>query len=71
MVKKMTEYLCPACGDTEEVEITDTEIDDSSLSCKCSCAKCGAMWQEYFELRYNGYANKGIDYKANGKEMFP
>ncbi len=71
MVKKMTEYLCPSCGDTEDIEVIDTEIDDNSLSCKCYCGKCGEAWHEYFELRYCGYAYKGVDYDTNGKEMFP
>ena len=69
-MKKTAEYLCPECGEDIDIETVDTEIDESSLSCKMYCTKCGATWYEYFELRYNGYAYKDIDYEANGEEMF-
>lgn len=70
MFEKTTEYICPECGANEDIETVDTEFDEASLSCKCVCDKCGATWHEYFELRYNGYAYKGVDYTADGKEMF-
>ena len=70
MAKKTTAYLCPECGEDIDIETTDTEIDESSLSCKMYCAVCGASWHEYFELRYDGYAYKGVDYEADGEEMF-
>ena len=69
MVKKTTEYLCPECGEDVDIETTDTEIDETSLSCKMYCGKCGANWHEYYELRYNGYAYKGVDYDADGEEI--
>ena len=68
---KTTAYLCPECGEDIDLDTTDTEFDDSSLSCKMYCEKCGATWREYFELHYTGYAYKGIDYEADGKEMYP
>ena len=72
--EKMTKtiaYLCPECGESTNIEIIDTELDDNSLSCQMYCPKCDAAWHEYFELRYKGYAYRSIDYKANGEEMFP
>ena len=69
-MKKIEPYICPECGADMDIQTTDTEIDDTSLSCKMYCEHCGASWHEYFELRYNGYAYKGIDYEANGEEMF-
>lgn len=74
MDKKMAktmEWVCPECNDDTDLETIDTEFDDSSLSCKINCGKCGATWHEYFDLRYAGYAYKGVDYEADGKEMFP
>lgn len=70
MIKKTTKYLCPKCGEDVDLETIDTEFDDDSLSQRLCCEKCGAEWHEYFELRYKGYAYKGVDYEADGKEMF-
>lgn len=64
---KTTEYLCPECNEGVDLEIIDTEFDEDSLSCKICCSTCGATWHEYFELHYNGYAYKGIDYNADGE----
>lgn len=70
-MKKTTEYLCPECGEDIDIETVDTEIDESSLSCAMYCTKCGATWHEHFDLRYSGYAYKGIDYEADGEEVRP
>ena len=64
---KTTEYLCPECGEDVDIETVDTEIDECSLSLKMYCTTCGASWHEYFDLRYDGYSYKGIDYEVNGE----
>ena len=33
------------------------------------CHECGAVWDEYHELTYRGYAHKGVDYDENGNIM--
>lgn len=70
-IKKRTPYLCPECGEADDIDIIDHEFDDTSMRAECVCAKCDATWSEYFDLRYNGYAYKGVDYEADGREMFP
>ena len=70
-MKKNEPYICPECGADMDIQTIDTEIDDTSLGCTMYCEKCGATWREYYELRYNGYAYKGIDYEADGEEMYP
>lgn len=69
-MKKIEPYICPECSADMDIQTVDTEIDENSLSCKMYCEKCGATWHEYYELRYNGYAYKGVDYEADGEEMF-
>lgn len=68
---KNTAYLCPECGEEIDLEIIDTEFDDSALSCKMSCATCGAVWYECFALHYGGYTYRGASYDADGKRITP
>lgn len=70
-IKKRTPYLCPKCGEAEDIEIIDDEYDDTSMRIECICEKCNAAWSEYFALEYTGYAHKGIDYNADGTKMYP
>ena len=70
-IKKLTPYLCPECGDTEDVDNDDFEFDCEELRVDCVCHKCDAVWSEYFLLKWAGYAHKGIDYCSDGTNMFP
>ena len=68
---KTTSYLCPECGETDDIDIIDHEFDDTSMRTDCICTKCDTAWSEYFTLAYAGYAHKGIDYNPDGTEMYP
>ena len=66
---KTREYECPKCSEDIDLETIDTEFDDSLLSLKLRCFKCGATWHEYFKLHYDGYSYKGEYYDADGSEV--
>ena len=68
MEKKTTPYVCPVCKG-EDCECTDYEWDSESLRQQYVCHDCEAVWDEYHELIYRGYAHKGVDYDENGEEM--
>ena len=65
---KKEEYVCPNCKG-ENNECTDYEWDSESIRQEYVCHDCGAVWNEYHELTYRGYAFKGVDYDENGNEM--
>jgi hypothetical protein len=47
----------------------DYEIDIDCLSMKYYCVDCGESWHEYAKLTYDGYAQNGVIYDANGEEV--
>ena len=66
---KNEEYVCPACGDVEGIEVIDTEFDNNCISRKMFCSQCGRVWREYFIIKYDGYTCEDKEYDADGKEM--
>ena len=61
-------YVCPKCGGND-CECTDYEWNSESLRQQYVCHDCEAVWDEYHELTYRGYAYEGVDYDENGNEM--
>lgn len=68
--KKTEEWICPVCGESIYLTERGCEVVDMVADIAVSCDVCGAKWNEYFSLQYKGYAHKGIDYDADGEEMF-
>lgn len=77
MSKKTREYLCPYCGEVEEV-YNDSAFDDIDctekngdiyefISVRRKCAKCGSHWTEHLRLVYDGYYFNGREYDENGE----
>lgn len=65
---KHTSDLCPCCGG-DNVCINDMEYDGDSLRLELYCEDCeDVSWNEYFALRYVGYAMDGVDYDSNGNK---
>ena len=65
---KKEAYVCPVCKG-EDCECTDYEWDSESIRQEYSCHDCGAVWDEFHELTYRGYALNGVDYDENGNKM--
>ena len=61
-------YVCPKCGG-EDNECIDYEWDSDTIRQRYMCHNCEAVWDEYHELTYRGYAHNGIDYDENGNVM--
>ena len=65
---KTEPYVCPVCKG-EDADCFDYEWDSECIRQRYNCNVCGAVWDEYHELTYRGYAHKHIDYDENGNEM--
>lgn len=69
-MQKNQEVRCPQCG-LCATDVSNRDLDGELMKEECYCTQCGAEWDEFFKVEYTGYAYKGIDYDADGKEMFP
>jgi transposase-like protein len=65
---KREPYVCPQC-EGDNVECTDYEWDGECMRQEFVCHKCKAQWNEYFTLKWAGYAYKGVDYDEKGEVM--
>lgn len=68
-MKKMTDYVCPKCGNDIGNEEIDLERDIDCVTFKMSCPECSATWREFFLLKYDGYAYDQKVYDADGEEL--
>lgn len=52
-------FTCPLCGQTDEIQYDGHDIDGAHAFYHASCPKCGAYWDEVFEMNFIGCENIG------------
>ena len=66
---KDNDYVCPKCGESNCIEM-DSEIGVDGGCIKYQCEDCGATWNEYFTVRYDGYEFEEKVYDKDGKMIW-
>ena len=67
--KKIAPYCCPKCG-SSNYDAVDYDWDADTLCIEAICEDCDAQWNEYFSLKWEGYAYDNVDYDEKGEKMF-
>ena len=66
---KHSDYTCPCCGGSENIETTDWDQNDEFLIHKMWCSDCAIAWREYFKIEYDGYTYDNKEFDKEGNEV--
>lgn len=69
MIIKDNDYGCPRCGESNCTAI-DSDFDYDGGCIKYKCDDCGAIWNEYFVVQYDGYEFEDKIYDKDGKMIW-